>query len=95
MPGDNRDSIAGQVGGRLEVELRQQVRTAYKGHKHQNAAAPILRLYHEKKVMKSLGIMTKLDDLDSWEITAFCIIEDEIAKLNELERKKNASRRNH
>jgi hypothetical protein len=52
-------------------------------------------LYHERKVMKSLGITSTLDDIDGFELSAFCIIEDEIAKINEAERKRNATRRNH
>jgi len=56
----------------------------------------LLALYHERKVMKSLGVTTTLDDLDVFELRAYCIIEDEIAKQRELERKRqNGSRRNN
>ena len=43
-----------------------------------------------------MGIMFDADDVETWEITAFSIIESEIAKLDEMERKKkHGSRRNH
>jgi len=46
--------------------------------------------------MKSLGVVSTLDDIDAFELRAYCIIEDEITKQQELERKKqNGSRRNN
>ena len=43
-----------------------------------------------------MGIVTSADDVESWEITAYNIIEGEIQRLDELERKKlNGPRRNN
>ncbi len=52
------------------------------------SAAPIIRLYHERKIMKKLGITQNYEDVEGWEISAYSIIEDEISKIEELERKK-------
>jgi hypothetical protein len=75
--------------------LKQQVAWAYKGLKHANNALPLLRLYQERKMMATLGIMSSDDEVSSWELTAFIVIDGELNKLQELERKKHAARRNH
>ena len=79
----------------MTVELKKQVRWAYKGLKASNKTAPLLKLYLERKSFAELGYRFDPDDTPTWEANAYSIIDNEISKLKQkdMEKQKSGSRR--
>lgn len=60
---------------------------AYRGANVSNQASFIVEDYFNKKMLKELGYSFDFNALEQWEVEAYSIIANEVAKLREREYK--------
>jgi hypothetical protein len=76
------------VGKEERLELEQQTRASYSGHKFDNGWGWLLSLYLEQKALGALGLTTPIENFDDRIIDGFMIISNKINALQSEEMKR-------
>lgn len=75
-------------GKRFKAAIIQLVKASYKGLQLKNEASFILAEYSTRKALRKLGYHDDISNLDTFTNDCFMLIETEIEKLQEMDRKK-------
>jgi hypothetical protein len=80
------------AGKELRQLIREQARQSFKGSKFQNAAAPLMSEFLERKMLAKLGYTTDIGTLSSFKAHCFTLIQSTLNEEEDKQSKKKSKR---